>query len=117
MNKRFTPIALAILAAVTLAACGEAVTNAPKPGDNVDVPGFTWRVRDADTLAQQYRAAGKDPGVNVEAEGFIARDQDTGAVVIYTKPPRYVDDAVACTLGHEVMHAAIGDYHRHREAR
>lgn len=120
MNRRnLNPSALAVAIGLALFAtgCAEPVVDAPQPGDNVDVPGFEWRVRDADTLAAQYQAAGKDPGPAQAVDGFIARDADTGAVAIYTEPPRHVDDAVACTLGHEVMHAALGDYHAKREAR
>lgn len=37
---------------------------------------------------------------------------DDGTAVVYTLPPNRVDDAVTCTLGHEVMHVALGEYHR-----
>lgn len=36
---------------------------------------------------------------------------DDGTAVVYTLPPQSVDDAVACTLGHEVMHVALGEHH------
>jgi hypothetical protein len=117
MHKRIMTAAIALALAAPLSGCGERIEDGPKAGDDVAVPAFTWRVRAAENLAEQYRAAGKDPGANAQAEGFIGRDQNTGALVVYTKPPRYVDDSVACTLGHEVMHAALGDYHRHREAK
>ena len=34
-----------------------------------------------------------------------------GKAIIYTLPPKTVDDDVATTLGHEVMHIAMGKYH------
>ena len=35
-----------------------------------------------------------------------------GKAVIYTTPPRHVDDQAALTLGHEIMHIAFGSYHQ-----
>lgn len=118
--KRFSlgtwAITLSLLACIIVTGC-ERVQSAPEAGSNIEVPAFEWRVRDADTLAKQYAAAGKDAGEGRAPAGFIARDLETGRIVVYTLPPRYVDDTVARTLGHEVMHAALGDYHAKREAR
>ncbi len=108
---RFT----AAIAVAMLAGCGETVQNAPKPGDDIAVPAFTWRVRTQEQIASEYAGAGKDPGQGQEVAAYIGRLN--GATIITTKPPRYVDDKIACDLGHEVMHAALGDYHAHKEAR
>ncbi|WP_323162838.1 hypothetical protein [Stenotrophomonas maltophilia] len=112
--RKFHPVALAA-AVLALAACGEKVQHAPKVGDDIHIDAFTWRVRSAEQIAIEYRAAGKAPGAGQAVAGYIGTLN--GAPIITTQSPRYVDDAVACTLGHEVMHAALGDYHVRREAR
>lgn len=106
---------LAALATLALSACAEKVQNAPAAGADVSVDAFTWRVRSPEQINAEYRAAGKDPGPGNAVAGYIGTLN--GATIITTQPPRHVDDSIACTLGHEVMHAALGDYHEHREAR
>lgn len=113
MSRPLFPVCLLLaLAAVTLTACQEEVQEAPLAGDTVHVPAFEWRVRDTRTLVDNYTI---DSGMTLadgqKIEGFTGLDP-RGTVVVYTKAPRYVDDQVACTLGHEVMHLALGDYHQ-----
>ena len=100
----------ALLAALCLTACGEPVDNAPKPGHNITLPPMEWRVRDRATLEGTYLHSGEALGDHERLHGFVGMDGEQ--VVIYTLPPKTVDDAVACTLGHEVMHVALGSYHR-----
>ena len=93
-----------------LAGCGgEKVQGAPAPGDVVNVPAFEWNVVDRTTLRQVYEDAGMEIQEGARLYGFVGRRGN--ANVIYTTSPNYVDDAVTCTLGHEVLHLAIGDYH------
>lgn len=93
-----------------LAGCGEPVQNPPEPGQTVALPPIEWRVRDREGLEAAYRNSGMPLAERERLHGFAGRDGDTA--VVYTLPPRRVDDAVACTLGHEVMHVALGEYHR-----
>ena len=97
--------------AALLAACGESVQGAPEGGDNIALPPIEWRVRDRVALEQAYRESGMRIGERDRLHGF-AGYADDGTAVVYTLPPQRVDDAVACTLGHEVMHVALGSYHR-----
>ena len=97
--------------AALLTACGEPVQGAPEPGDNIELPPIEWRVRDRVALEQAYRDSGMALEDRDRLHGFAGYD-DTAWAVIYTLPPKRVDDAVACTIGHEIMHIAIGEYHR-----
>lgn len=115
MKKTLLHLGAILALGFILTGCGEPVIKAPKAGDDIAVPAFTWRVRSDQQIATEYRAAGKDPGEGRAVDAYIGRVN--GAPAITTRPPLYVDDGVACSLGHEVMHAAIGDYHRKREAR
>lgn len=105
--------------AALLTACGEPVQGAPEGGDTIQLPPIEWRVRDRVALEQAYRESGMDIGsvrrgqhtVRDRLHGFTGHTA-TGERVIYTLPPQRVDDAVACTIGHEIMHVALGDYHK-----
>lgn len=94
-----------------LTACGESVQGAPEPGDNIALPPVEWRVRDRVALEHAYRESGMPIGERDRLHGFAGYTPD-GTAVVYTLPPRMVDDAATCTLGHEVMHLALGEYHR-----
>ena len=89
---------------------GERVANAPQPGDTIQLPPVEWVVVDRDRLLAGYRASGKELAQGNQLEGFTGIRPD-GTRVIYTLQPRMVDDQVTCTLGHEFMHIALGDYH------
>lgn len=97
--------------AALLTACGEPVQDAPEGGDNIALPPIEWRVRDRVELEQAYRESGMELDERDRLHGF-AGYADDGTAVVYTLPPQRVDDAVACTIGHEIMHIAIGKYHR-----
>lgn len=94
---------LAFIFVVLAAGCGEHVQHAPQNGDTVMVPAFEWRIRSEADIDRLHGSP---------AYGFTGRDRVTGSAVVYTQQPRHVDDQVACTLGHEVMHLALGSYHK-----
>lgn len=99
-----------LLLCLALAGCSEAMQGAPQPGDVVSLPPIEWRVVDRAGLEAVYRNSGQAIPDGGRLHGFAGyRD---GQAVVYTLPPRAVDDAATCTLGHEVMHIALGDYHR-----
>ena len=107
---------LAVAATLILCACsgGERMTNAPQAGDTVQIPAMEWRVVDREGLMKVYRNSGLDTPQGQQLEGFAGVD-GSGANVIYTLPPRTVDDQVTCTLGHEVLHVALGKYHKEQK--
>lgn len=95
-----------------LTACGEKVAGAPEPGTVIDVPAFRWHVVDRAALERAYTEdAGLPLGKGEKLEGFVGVLED-GTHVIYTLPPQRVDDAATTTLGHEVLHLAIGAFHK-----
>lgn len=104
--KKYLPIVLLLV----LTACGEKISSAPQPGDRVHLPAIEWRVVDRQGLLHAYQASGMQLTTRQQLEGFAGITPD-GRHVVYTLPPRTVDDAVTCTLGHEVMHVALGAYH------
>ena len=99
---------LICLAALGVTACGEKMQA---PADTYAIPEFEWRIRSNDELRSIYANSGMSLREGHKLHGFVGTDA-AGRNVIYTTSPRTVDDAVACTLGHEVMHLALGDYHR-----
>lgn len=103
--------ALSILA-LLLTACGERIAPTPTDGDTHALPPIEWRIRSRVELEAIYRHSGMALHDGQKLEGFAGREGDRW--VVYTLPPQYVDDAATCTLGHEVMHVALGDYHRSR---
>lgn len=99
-----------VIAVALLAGCAEPVVPAPREGDTHQLPPIEWRIRSREEIAAVYVANGRTLGEKQSLEGFVGRRGDQW--VIYTSPPRTVDDQVACTLGHEVMHVALGNYHK-----
>lgn len=112
MKHLFALLMLPIL----LCACdmGEKVQGAPKPGSVIEIPAFEWHVTDNAGLQSKYLESGGVLGGKREALGFTATRERDGATLVYTTAPKRVDDIVACTLGHEVMHIALGDYHKEK---
>lgn len=101
-------IITAIGVALLLSACAEKIEA---PADAYEIPPFEWRIRTNEQLRAIYANSGMPLRDGHKLHGFVGTDA-AGRHVIYTTRPRTVDDAVACTLGHEVMHLALGDYHR-----
>ncbi|MDO5611317.1 MAG: hypothetical protein Q4G62_11200 [Pseudomonadota bacterium] len=103
--------AIFIAAMLALTACsGERIGYAPQPGDVHHLPAIEWRVVDQRELERIYRDSGMTLGDKQKLQGFVGTRN--GQAVIYTLPPTHVDDAATLTLGHEILHVAIGDYHR-----
>lgn len=81
---------------------------------------FTWHIVSQEEMSAMYRQGGGvlgegvPPGSKVrrydQLNGFTAVTPD-GSYHVFTTPPRSVDDQVTLTLGHEVMHVALGAYH------
>lgn len=100
----------ALVAVLFLSAgCAEKIQDAPKAGTTMLVQEFEWRIineaqmRELHAINNIKVAEGKVP---VGIQGY-----KDGKAIIYTLPPKSVDDDVALTLGHEVMHIAMGKYH------
>lgn len=103
--------ALIVPICLLFTACGgERIEPAPRPGDVHQLPQIEWRIVGQRELERIYRDAGMSLQSGDRLHGFIG--QQAGRTVIYTTAPQYVDDGVTCTLGHEVMHAALGRYHK-----
>ena len=94
-----------------LTACGEKTNNAPQPGEQVQIPAIEWRVVDRQGLLHAYQANGMRLQQGQQLEGFTGITPD-GLHIVYTLPPSTVDDAATCTLGHEVLHVVLGEYHK-----
>lgn len=95
---------------VLLTGCSERIDPAPVAGDRHTLA-VEWRIVDRPALEQIYRAAGMELGDRQSLRGFAGTLPD-GRAVVYTLPPERVDDDATCTLGHEVMHVALGSYHK-----
>ena len=91
-----------------LTACGERVNPEVQPGETFYLPPVEWRVVNE---GQMVKAYGKVIPPGHKLEGFIGHHTD-GTVIVYTLPPKTVNDTATCTLGHEIMHEALGDYHK-----
>ncbi len=102
---------LAVLA-IALTGCVEKVQNAPQPGDRYELPPITWYVVDKETLASEYQRFGMEIPEGHEIRGFVGTRHSDGKQVIYSLPPKYVNDESTRDLGHELLHIAIGDYHK-----
>ena len=92
-----------------LAACGQSIAPQAQPGDVHQLPPIEWRVVDRTELERVYRNSGMPLESGQSLQGFVGRAN--GKTIIYTLPPRTVDDQATVTLGHEVLHVALGSYH------
>ncbi|MCR6661821.1 MAG: hypothetical protein NVV60_01405 [Luteimonas sp.] len=101
---------ITLILCLCLAGCAERIEPTPQAGDVHQLPAIEWRIVDRAELERVYRDAGMPLTDKQSLRGFVAKRDDQ--VVVFTLPPRSVDDDVTTTLGHEVMHVALGDYHR-----
>lgn len=93
-----------------LTGCAQSIDPAPQPGQVYQLPAIEWHVVDRDELRRVYAAAGMPLAEGDKLHGFAGVD-GAGRPVIYTLPPTRVDDAATLTLGHELLHVALGSYH------
>lgn len=109
--SRFCTKLKSLLPAVVLllAACGQPINPQPQAGEVHDVS-FEWHIVDRSTLEAEYRKAGMPLQEGDRLHGFTGVRGD-GRTVVYSLPPKSVDDSATCTLGHEVLHITHGSYH------
>lgn len=103
-----------VLAALVIGGCVAKIEpeyNSIMPGTDIEVDSIELRFRKPEELQRQYAGAGQTVPEKYELRAFIARDLDTGKKIIYSPPPKHVDDDVTCSIGHEFLHAALGNYH------
>lgn len=94
---------------LVLAGCYRSIDPQPEIGDIYAIPEIEWRVVGRDELIAVYENSGQTIRSGEELHGFMGyRD---GKPVIYTLAPKTVDDQVTLTLGHEVLHVVLGEYH------
>jgi hypothetical protein len=67
--------------------------------------------------ARKHACATASSGTTSRAAARSKRNRETGALTceIYLSDeqrPREVDDAATLSLGHELLHCMLGDYHR-----
>ena len=98
-----------LLSSLALTGCGDHITPSPQPGDVHTLPPIEWRIVSEPELRRAYADAGMPLERGQKLHGFVGTQ--SGRTVIYTTAPSTVDDQVATTLGHEVMHVALGSYH------
>lgn len=103
----YARLSLAAILLASLAACAEKI-DVPEGPHNI---AFEWRVVDKATLRAVYANSGMPVTSDDHLDGFTGYDA-TGTWVIYTTAPTRLNDRATCTLGHEVLHIAAGDYHR-----
>lgn len=100
---------LICLLALLLAGCAEKVQNAPQPGDVIMIPEIEWRIVDQAQLEKVYRDSGMPLDERQSLQGFVGKKGDRW--IVYTLPVKTVDDNTTLTLGHEILHVVLGDYH------
>lgn len=98
-----------LLPLLLLTACGKQIEPLPKAGDVHHIPAVEVRFVDREMLLAVYRASGKSISKEQKLEGFVGKRGDQW--VIYSLPPQRVDDAATLTLGHELLHIPLGEYH------
>ena len=109
MKKMFVFVLLVLMVGCD---SGEPVKNAPKMGDHIELPPIVWKIRTEKQMTEIRENSLGPTNHKVRVLGLVGVNQDTGRVEVITGVPRYVDDQVACTLGHEIMHVALGDFHK-----
>lgn len=89
---------------------GGNITPPPQAGDTHAIPPFEWRIKSEEEMTRIYSNSGEHLRTDERLDGFVGKEGNKW--VVYTTPPHRVDDRATCTLGHEVMHIALGDYHK-----
>lgn len=101
---------IVIALCIALAACSqEPDPRLPRAGNVYHIPEMEWHVVTQQELDRRIAAAGIDVPHNSRNHG-MAYEQG-GTLVVVTLAPQRVDDDATTSLGHEVMHHVLGDYH------
>lgn len=116
--------ALMVVSVGLLSSCDKTQASAQEPitaelaeGTIIEIKTFEWRIVSEKELKEIYIASGKELYPGQELKGFSGVDLLTRKAVVYTTSPKYVDDDATTTLGHEVIHLAVGPYHTKKEKR
>lgn len=114
MKNNLSVVFIILLAVVfiVLSACDGVNTSGfkvPVSQERYDLPPIRWYVVDTEEELRKY--AGDQVAEHGSLAGFAGVLPD-GTNVVVTLRPKRVDDDATTTLGHEVMHVALGDYHR-----
>ena len=99
-----------IASCVFLSACGEQVRYEDADKSVYHIPAMEWHVVSEAEMLRMYKSAGMELRQGDKLKGFAGRC--AGVPCIVTTRPKYVDDGVVMTVGHEFMHIALGDYHK-----
>ena len=111
-------ILVAVALLLTVAGCHKArgpVIGSPPPGSIIVVPSFEWHVVDSETMRLLFEKSGEPVVDGRRHHGIVGTSMDGKRVVVVTLPPVRVDDDATLTLGHEVLHIALGEYHKEPE--
>lgn len=110
----------ALVTCLALAACAEQTTDGYLANEAAYEVSFVWHpVNTRAEMLALFKAGGgvyphdcrpNDRRDTCALAGFAAVDGH-GVQHVYTYRPRRVDDDATLTLGHEVMHVALGSYH------
>ena len=106
--KKFLILALM---ALLMVGCKEKVEPVVQPGTVIPLPPIEWHVVTKEELVRIYTEnGGMVVAEGMSLKGFAATQGDR--VMVFTTVPVHVDDDVTLTLGHEIMHIALGEYHK-----
>lgn len=106
-------LAVIFVALLSTTACKPAKIEPERNVDarTIQLPAIEWRIRTQEELNDIYRKNGNHLPEGMAADGFIGRDGDL-RVVMYTLRPTRLNDRTTCTIGHEILHEAYGNYHK-----
>lgn len=85
--------------------------NSIQEGTVIHLPAMQWHIVSRERLIDVYQRAGHPIPEGAELHGITGVTPE-GQTIVVTLAPQNVDDEVTLTLGHEVMHVALGDYHQ-----
>ena len=104
-------LAILLASVLLLTSCVEKITPSQPEGTVHQIPAIEWRIVSEEELVRVYQLSDKTVPEGAKLHGFIGT-KPNGKYVLYTLAPKNVDDDVTTTLGHEVIHSVLGDYHK-----